>query len=103
MSPACGSAEIPQVDNLNGYLGGAQTLIRLGRPVSADALYREAMARCGISALVLEEYAWCAHHQGDVTAERARWQALQAQFPDEAIAYLRLAELHIDAGEFEQA
>ena len=71
----------------NGYIGGFQTSLALGRSDEAEALSREAERRFPQTLWVLSQAATLAHWRGDYEEAARRWVAVSAVYPDNQDAY----------------
>jgi len=86
-----------------GYHEGAYRLVDAGRYAEAEAVLRTAIERFPNDVWPLRNLAQIAHDQRNWTEAAARWEALRARFPEEAIGYSLGAEALRADGRDEEA
>ena len=69
-------------DSPFGYTGCAAALLRLRRPVEADAVLSAGAARFPDDETIAVEHAWLAHHASDWPEADRRWSAVRTRFPN---------------------
>jgi tetratricopeptide (TPR) repeat protein len=90
-------------DNPEGYVGGGLVHRQRGEFETADALYREGLARFEGHRGLLTDFAWSAEMRGDADESLRRWQAVRAAHPDHSQAAARCGVLLLARSRFDEA
>ena len=90
-------------DHQAGYVGVGIAEREIKLFDEADASFTEAIVRFPDDPTALIEYAWVAHHRGNLSDARRRWKKLRERFPEARYGYLGAGVTEQGAGEFAAA
>ena len=88
---------------LAGHLGGAVAHRRAGELQEAEAIYSTAVLQFPDNLALLKDYAWTAEERRDTTEAILRWGIVQARFPEDTTAHIRLGVLMLNSGLLDEA